>query len=422
MLLLGERKSGKSSAGNTILGRPAFTKNTTHSTREIGTIFRKQVTVVDTPGWSPNSTTPHRVSQDVCTSLTLCKPELHAILLVLPTTSAFGKEEWRAMEDHLRLLQTPIWSRAMVLFTHGDKLGVPIEEHIRQQGKTLHWLLERCANRYHVMTNQPSTIKAEVTQLMEKIQRMLETTPPSWEIRNKQYTKLRQESMEGWRGWQGRQEDMEMTNVYDLCDDMPGLARQRASGKYVLVCLIGPGCALSFILLGRKKSGKSSAGNIILNREKFQVHQYRQTSKSSVGHGTVSGRAVTVVLTPGWSLFGLSNVKEVKAEIEQSPSYCPEGSKVTFLLAIPVDTFKRKDMKAVEEFVGVLGNDVWRRTVVLFTYGEELRGTTVEEHIKKKGEPLQAVLQKCYHRRVVFNTESGDSDQVKQLLEIVDPM
>lgn len=151
LLLLGEKQSGKSSAGNIILGRAAFHKKTSRSCREDGAVFgtqvnnhvysfthfnfkplssltltfnvMDQVSVVDTPGWMSRSTTPDRVSREVCRALTLCQPEPHAILLVLPATSTFGQEEWKAMEAQLRLLQTPVWQRAMVLFTHGDKLG-----------------------------------------------------------------------------------------------------------------------------------------------------------------------------------------------------------------------------------------------------------------------------------------------------------
>lgn len=82
-----------------------------------------QVTVVDTPGWLSHSTTPDKVSWELCRGLTLCHSKPDVILLVLPITSTFGQEEWRAMEAQLRLLQTLIWQRAMLLFTYGDQLG-----------------------------------------------------------------------------------------------------------------------------------------------------------------------------------------------------------------------------------------------------------------------------------------------------------
>uniref|UniRef100_UPI0037E82822 GTPase IMAP family member 9-like n=1 Tax=Semicossyphus pulcher TaxID=241346 RepID=UPI0037E82822 len=429
VLLLGETQSGKSSAGNSILGRRAFQKSTTLSSREDGTIFGKQVTVVDTPGWFSDTATPDRVSQELCRGLTLCHPEPHAILLVLPTTSVFGKEEWRAAEDQLRLLQTPIWQRAIILFTHGDKLGgLSIEEHIRQQGQTLHWLLERCGKRYQVMTNQPIASEAQVTELFRKIQRMMETNNRSKEIQNMLYTKLRQDvCLQEEMSLQGRQEELEMTVMNAVHDGRPTQMQRMASGRHKFPSEstaepFGSKPALAFVLLGRSKSGKSSAGNIILEKDEFQLLQYGRTTRCSARHGMVLKQPVTVVDTPGWSVFGMANAKEIKKEINRSPSLCPEGSKVTFLLAIPVDKFVKGDRRAVEEFVSTLRGDVWRSTVVLFTYGEELRGKTVEKHIEEMGEPLQEVLRKCGHRYVVFDTERGDVNQVKQLLEIVEQM
>ncbi|KAM7413673.1 hypothetical protein PAMA_020855 [Pampus argenteus] len=425
VLLLGEKKSGKSSAGNTILGRQAFQKKTTHSSSEDGSIFGKQVTVVDTPGWLSHSTTPARVSQELCRGLTLCHPEPDVILLVMPTTATFGQEEWRAMQTQLALLHIPIWQRAIVLFTHGDKLGsLPIQEHIRQQGRTLHWLLERCGNKYQVMSSQSGASKAHVTELFEKIQKVMKAKKRPMEVQQRMYTQLRQEVKEE-RRWQGRQEAIEMTVMYNVTDGRPRQAKQVASGLPYMRRGFPAGSAvlkpaLCLILLGRRKSGKSSAGNMILDRGEFQIDT--KTSRCSVGHKEVSGWYMTVVDTPGWSLFSLTNPEQIKAAIGQSLSFCPPGSKVAFLLAVPVDSFKEKDRRAVEKYLSVLGEGVWRSTVVLFTYGDQLRGRAVEKLIKKRGEPLQWVLDRCGHRHCVFDPITGEETQVTQLLEMVEQL
>lgn len=72
-----------------------------------------------------------------------------------------------------------------------DAGGLPIQEHISRQGRTLCWLLERCGNRYQVMNNQSSAPEAQVTALFEKIHKMMETNMRPREIQHIMYTQLR---------------------------------------------------------------------------------------------------------------------------------------------------------------------------------------------------------------------------------------
>ena len=145
-----------------------------------------------------------------------------------------------------------------------------------------------------------------------------------------------------------------------------------------------------------------------------------KTNECFVGHGEVLGLPVTVVDTPGWSLFCLANPGHVRAEMSRSPSLCPQGSKLAFVLAVPVDSFREKDRRAIEEYLSVLGQEVWRRTVVLFTYGEQLKRRTLESYIKEKGEPLQWVLGRCGYRHCILDTNTAEDTHVAQLLEMVE--
>ncbi|KAK5617044.1 hypothetical protein CRENBAI_016528 [Crenichthys baileyi] len=410
ILLLGESKSGKSSAGNAILSRRAFHKKTTRSCKMNATVFGLQIAVVDTPGWLTNSTTPHSVSKELKRALALCHPGPDAILLVLPISSMFGQEECWAMEAQLKLLEAPIWQRVIILFTHGDKLGaLPIQEHIRRQGGTLQWLLERCGNRYQVMYSQPSMAQLHVSELFSKIQKMAEASE------KRGGAMLREEQ---WRNT--RLQEIEMTVMGNVYDGRPG-QRQKIGSLWRRGFTFGTDGlkpALTLTLLGRRKSGKSSVGNMILGREEFQTDT--KTVRCSAGQAQISGWSVTVVDTPGWSLFAQANPEQVKREILQSPSFCPAGSKVMFLLAVPVDSFAEKDRKAVETYLSVLGDKVWRSTVVLFTYGDMLKERTIESYIRKKGESLQWVLDLCDHRHHVCDANTSDTTQVEQLLEMVE--
>uniref|UniRef100_A0A3P9INQ8 AIG1-type G domain-containing protein n=1 Tax=Oryzias latipes TaxID=8090 RepID=A0A3P9INQ8_ORYLA len=180
----------------------------------------------------------------------------------------------------------------------------------------------------------------------------------------------------------------------------------------VTVCLRG----FSLILLGRRRSGKSSVGNMILDKQEFQSNV--KTATCSSGKAQLPRWSVTVVDTPGWSLFGLANPETVREELVRGPYLCPRRSKIVFVLAIPLDSFKEKNRMTVEKYLSVLGDDVWNRTVVLFTYGDILRGRTIDSYIDEKGEPLRWVLNRCGDRYRVFDTKTRDKSQVNALMEM----
>lgn len=177
---------------------------------------------------------------------------------------------------------------------------------------------------------------------------------------------------------------------------------------------------MGLVLLGRRHSGKSSVGDLILDRSEFEPG--KKTVRCVRRFGWVDGMRLAVVDTPGWSLFGLADSRQVKQEIQRSVMLAPPG-RLLFLLVIPVDSFSKRDGRAVEKHVGVLGDVVWSRTLVLFTWGDELRGRSIEKHIQKKGEPLQGILRRCglrYH--VVNNKCLEDYTQVTELLNILKQM
>ncbi|MCI4385795.1 hypothetical protein PGIGA_G00054870, partial [Pangasianodon gigas] len=172
---------------------------------------------------------------------------------------------------------------------------------------------------------------------------------------------------------------------------------------------------LALVLLGRRNSGKSSAGNTIFGGRVFEAGE--KTRHCVQRHGWINGVRLTVVDTPGWSSFGLANATLVRQEILCSVRLCLPRPQA-FLLVIPVDAFSNRDCKAVEEHMSLLGY-MWNRTVVLFTWADELRGKSIEEHVKKRGKHLQKILEKSGYRYHVLNNETRDEHQVRQLLEIV---
>ncbi|XP_066578442.1 GTPase IMAP family member 4-like [Amia ocellicauda] len=170
--------TGKSSSGNTILGREAFqTGVAEQSEKSQGDVAGRQVTVVDTPGWRWTDSvqeSPECVKQEIVRSVSLCPPGPHALLLAIPVwRRSFTERERRSAQEHLELLSERVWRHTIVLFTGGDKLGdTTIEQHIERH-KELQWLVEKCGNRYHVLNNRDRSDGTQVTELLDKIDEML---------------------------------------------------------------------------------------------------------------------------------------------------------------------------------------------------------------------------------------------------------
>lgn len=178
MIVLGFRRAGKSSAGNTILSMATFTsKRTTTCARRQGDVNGRNVTIVDTPGWwksLPVIDTPELDKMELLFSMSLCPPGPHVLLLTLRVDMSFTAEERESVEEHMELLGESVWAHTVVLFTHGDCLGdVTVEEFIESEGEALQWLIEKCGNRYHVLNNENWNDGIQVTNLLENVEKMV---------------------------------------------------------------------------------------------------------------------------------------------------------------------------------------------------------------------------------------------------------
>ncbi|XP_058876373.1 uncharacterized protein LOC117432754 [Acipenser ruthenus] len=181
---------------------------------------------------------------------------------------------------------------------------------------------------------------------------------------------------------------------------------------------------LRIVLLGRSWTGKSAAGNTILDREEFRSED-PFTEECEKRTGEVSGRRVTVVDTP--HLLHTDRV-----EIERCVSLSASGPHA-FLLVIPVykkemidtdrESLVEQDCESFDKVQQLFGERAVRNTMILFTRGDYLRGRTIEQHIEEAGEELQQLVEKCGNRYHVLNNKNrSDRIQVTQLLDKIDNM
>ncbi|XP_064172354.1 uncharacterized protein LOC135244085 [Anguilla rostrata] len=415
IVLLGGRRSGKSSAGNTILGREEFESGvrTAQCVKRQGEVAWRQVTVVDTPGWWTNFSvkdTAELDKQEIVRSVSLCPPGPCALFLVVDLSSAFRDTEKRSVVEHLELLSDRVWRHTIVLFTRGDWLGDrTIEQHIETEGRAIQELIEKCGNRYHVLNNENRADGTQVTELLEKIKEMMAGHGGShYEVDRM----LLQEVEEKRRAVEQRVKQR--------------LTKVQMQRKTLRALFAGEEHHLSelrIVLLGGRRNGKSSAGNTILGREEFESGV--RTAQCVKRQGEVAGRQVTVVDTPGWwKTYSVNDTAELdKQEIVRSVSLCPPGPCALFLVINVSSAFREEHRRSAVEHLELLSDRVWRHTVVLFTWGDWLGDTTIEQHIETEGRALQELIEKCGNRYHVLNNKNrADGTQVTELLEMIEEM
>ncbi|XP_070779644.1 GTPase IMAP family member 7-like [Enoplosus armatus] len=190
IMLLGKSGVGKSSSGNTLLGRHVFKSDmklarvTPYCEKEVGTVRDVpvevngkvkdvSVAVIDTPGFFETDRKKEVIVREILKSVKLQEGGPHAFVLVVPIGRMTQEDQ-----DTNALIEAKfgpsVWDYTIVLFTHGDRLdGKTINGIITDSDADLRNFISKCGGGFHVFNNKDPQDQAQVTSFIAKIQTMV---------------------------------------------------------------------------------------------------------------------------------------------------------------------------------------------------------------------------------------------------------
>uniref|UniRef100_A0A8C2KJT1 AIG1-type G domain-containing protein n=1 Tax=Cyprinus carpio TaxID=7962 RepID=A0A8C2KJT1_CYPCA len=407
-VVLGWQKSDKASVINSILGEAEPDKYFVKSVKREGEVNGRKITLINTACWWEKfglQDSPEVVKQEVVCSVFLCETGPHVFLIVINLSLPFTEENRLSIKEHLSLFGEKIWKHTIVIFTGADSLeDKSTEQHIENQGEDLQQILEKCGKRYHIFDFENKSAQ----ELLVKIDDVVAANNGKhFETQDDMLLDIQRKRDENERRAKVRQKRLqEKRNLLKEINAVASLSELR------------------IVLLGWIVSGKSSTGNTIFNHEIFPIGR---TQKCTSHTGVVNGRTITVLDTPGWWKYLSSkfNPQYARAGILESVGLSRQMQfPHAMILVIPIDTsFKNELKRIINEYMATLGEDIWRHTIVLFTWGDRFPDISIEQHIESEGHALQWLVEKCRNRYHVFdNSNKKNRDQVTELLQKIDEM